>query len=287
MASMPSAGVMGSRTSSVSERAIPTSDHWPQLIAVAGRPDARRHATRASTHAFAHAYAACPGEPSSEATEEKPTHQSRFRVAVTSCSRKAPAALGAHTRSRLSVLRAATRPSSRTAAACTTPRNGSPVSSAAVTSCSATPGEAMSPSHEDDFGAAFEVGKAPPLLVGGTGPAVENDASGAAVDEPARDDHAQPAETAGDDVRAVRTDNRVTLAFAQCRAREPFDVSVLPPPGDHVIATRRLQFRQHCRDHVVRRVHVHQSGAKVRVLIGEDPDEALESADRRIPDSSP
>ena len=53
-----------------------------------------RHATRASSHAFAHAYAACPGEPSSEATEEKATHQSSFRVAVTSCSRKAPGRLG-------------------------------------------------------------------------------------------------------------------------------------------------------------------------------------------------
>ncbi len=54
-ASMPSAGAMGSRTLKVSERATPMSDHWPQLIAVAGKPDARRHATRPSSHALAQA----------------------------------------------------------------------------------------------------------------------------------------------------------------------------------------------------------------------------------------
>ena len=105
---MPSAGAMGSRALKVSERATPMSDHWPQLIVVAGRPDARRHATKASSHALAQAYAACPGEPSRDDVEENPTHQSSSRPAVAACSRKAPAALGAQTRSRLSLLRAAT-----------------------------------------------------------------------------------------------------------------------------------------------------------------------------------
>ena len=64
---------------------------------------------------------------------------------MASCSRKAPAALGVHTRSRLSLLRLATIWSSITAAPWMTPRNGSPVSSAAVTSRSATPGAPISP----------------------------------------------------------------------------------------------------------------------------------------------
>ena len=47
----------------------------------------------------------------------------------------------------------------------------------------------------------------------------------------------EPAETARDYVRPVRKHNRVTLAFTQGRAREPFNISSLPPPGDHIITT--------------------------------------------------
>ena len=58
---MPSAGAIGSRALKVSERATPMSDHWPQLIAMAGRPDARRHATKASSHALAAGVRSLPG----------------------------------------------------------------------------------------------------------------------------------------------------------------------------------------------------------------------------------
>ena len=75
-------------------RATPTSDHGPQLITAAGRPDALRHATRASSHALAHAYAACPGEPNSEATEENPTHQSSSQLALAWCMPQRPDGLG-------------------------------------------------------------------------------------------------------------------------------------------------------------------------------------------------
>ena len=54
-ASVPSVGVMGSRTLRVSERAMPTSDHWPQLMVVAGRPDACRQVARPSSQALAQA----------------------------------------------------------------------------------------------------------------------------------------------------------------------------------------------------------------------------------------
>jgi hypothetical protein len=106
-ASMPSAGAMGSRALKVNDRATPMSDHWPQLIVVAGKFDARRHAAKPSSHALAAAYAPCPGEPRRDDVEEKPTHQSSSRLPVATCNRKAPAALGAQTRSRLSLLRAA------------------------------------------------------------------------------------------------------------------------------------------------------------------------------------
>ena len=122
-ASMPSAGVIVSRTLPTKAWATPTSDHGPQLITAAGRPDALRHATRASSHALAHAYAPCPGEPNSEATEENPSHQSSSQLALAWCIRSAPAALGAQTRSRLSLLIENTRLSSITAAPCTMPRN--------------------------------------------------------------------------------------------------------------------------------------------------------------------
>ncbi len=88
------------------------------------------------------------------------------------------------------------------------------------TSCSATPGCGDIALDEDDFGAAFQVGEVRPLLVGGSASTVENDASGAAVDEPASDDHAQPAETAGDDVRAVRTDDWSRSRVRRSVARE-------------------------------------------------------------------
>ena len=65
---------------------------------------------------------------------------------VAACSRSAPMAFGAHTRSRLSWLRPATIWSSITAAPCIRPRKVSPVSSAAFTSFSATPVAAISPS---------------------------------------------------------------------------------------------------------------------------------------------
>ena len=58
IASTPSAGVIGSSTENRSVLARPTSAHCPQLIAIAGRPAALRHATSPSSHAFAHAYAA-------------------------------------------------------------------------------------------------------------------------------------------------------------------------------------------------------------------------------------
>ena len=52
-ASLPSAGEIGSSALKVSERATPMSDHWPQLIVVAGNPDARRQSTRPSSQALA------------------------------------------------------------------------------------------------------------------------------------------------------------------------------------------------------------------------------------------
>lgn len=54
-ASMPSAGVMVSRTLPTRACATPTSDHGPQLITAAGRPDARRQVTSASSQALAQA----------------------------------------------------------------------------------------------------------------------------------------------------------------------------------------------------------------------------------------
>src|ERR1700760_3706876 len=75
-ASMPSTGEIGSSALKVSDLATPMSDHWPQLIVVAGRPEARRQSTRPSSQALAAAYAPCPGAPSSEEVDEKPTHPS-------------------------------------------------------------------------------------------------------------------------------------------------------------------------------------------------------------------
>ena len=145
-ASMPSAGAMGSRALKVSERATPMSDHWPQLIVVAGRsrcPSPRRPRRRATRSRRRRRPArANPAGTTSKRT--RPTSRVLGRP-WRACSRKAPAALGAQTRSRLSLLRAATIWSSITAAPCTTPRRASPVSSAAVTSRSATPGAAISP----------------------------------------------------------------------------------------------------------------------------------------------
>src|ERR1700742_5121983 len=89
-ASMPSAGEMGSSALNVKLRATPMSDHWPQLIVVAGKPDARRQSTRPSSQALAAAYAPCPGAPSSDDVDEKPTYQSTSLLAVATCSRSAP-----------------------------------------------------------------------------------------------------------------------------------------------------------------------------------------------------
>ncbi|CFR93867.1 Uncharacterised protein [Mycobacterium tuberculosis] len=52
---MPSATLIVSRTLPTKAWATPTSDHGPQLITAAGRPDALRHPTSASSHALAHA----------------------------------------------------------------------------------------------------------------------------------------------------------------------------------------------------------------------------------------
>jgi hypothetical protein len=52
-ASMPSAGEIGSSALKVSERATPMSDHWPQLIVMAGSPAARRQSTSPSSQALA------------------------------------------------------------------------------------------------------------------------------------------------------------------------------------------------------------------------------------------
>ena len=136
--------------------------------------------------------------------------------------------------------------------------------------------------YHDDLGACLQVGKVFSVAVGGIASTVENDARGTAVDEPASDDHAETAETAGDDVRAIRADNRVTLARTECRASEPFDVSALPPPGDHVIVARRLELGGQRRYGVVARVQIDQGGAQVWMLVGEHPDETFERADRRI-----
>ncbi len=73
------------------------------------------------------------------------THQSSSWPTVARWSSRAPVALGRHTFSRRAAERVATVASSTTAAACTTPRSGCPVPSAARTRVSATPGSARSP----------------------------------------------------------------------------------------------------------------------------------------------
>ena len=155
-------------------------------------------------------------------------------MAVAACSRNAPATLGAHTRSMPSRVRAATIPSPVTPAACTTPRNGRPVSSAAATSRSATPAEAISPATKSDLGAICKVGEFPSLIVRRIGSTVEDEPPRAAFGKPPRDDHAQAAQAAGDDVRTIRADNGFAGLMLVCiegRTREPFNISTLRPAG--------------------------------------------------------
>ena len=165
-------------------------------------------------------------------------HPARARPAVTTSTRSRPTsralcrrsrhagaarrlAFGAHTRSRLSWLSPATIWSSSTTALCIRPRNVSPVSSAALTSFSATPGAAMSPEHHRDLGALPEFVDQRLRLLGRFGPAVEHDPAGAAVDQPPGHGQTEPTQTTGENVGAVRPDDRLGLGRAECRAGKP------------------------------------------------------------------
>ena len=81
------------------------------------------------------------------------------------------------------------------------------------------------------------------------------------------------------------------LACIERRTREPFNISALRPPSDHIIARRRLQFPHQRRDDIVRGIQIDEGGVYIR-LAGEDTsrfawkppgtDEAFEGTDRWI-----
>ena len=239
-ASMPSAGVIGSRTLQVSERATPTSDHWPQLIAVAGRPDARSPRDQGVEPRTRARVRRLPGRAQQGATEENPTHQSSSRPAVASCSRNAPVALGAHTRSRLSLLRATTscrrsppRRARLRAADARSPRRPSPVARPLP--------EGDIARHDGDFGPASSSarifrcsseGSLRPLST--TRPAPLSTSQRATT-------MPKPAETAGDDVGGTVANHRLALPGTEFGAQEPFDVPAPGPPGDHIIGIGRAK----------------------------------------------
>ena len=198
----PSAGLMGSRTPSVNERAIPTSDHWPQLIAVAGRPDALRHddqgvepRIRARVRRLPRASPA--GKPP---RKSQPTSRALGWRWLRAAAMR-PAAFGAQTRSRLSLLRRGHQ---------TVVDHGRRMHDSTQRQSGLFGGRHQSfghsgrgdiPLYDNDLGAAFAARQGPlPLLVRGIAATVEHDAAGTAVDQPASDDHAETAETAGDDV---------------------------------------------------------------------------------------
>ena len=105
-AAMPSAGVMAPtpcswiRRSRSSRAAAPISAHAPQLMLSAGRPAARRWCASASRYALAAAWLPWPGEPSSEATEEKRTKKSSSSSRVSACSDQPPATFAPMTRAK-------------------------------------------------------------------------------------------------------------------------------------------------------------------------------------------
>src|SRR6201999_2115373 len=102
-------------------------------IVVAGRPWARRQWVKESSQLLAAAYALWPGAPTRAAAEENEQNQSSGCPVVAVCKFQAPQALGDHSCSITSSVRLTRVASSATAAACSTPRNGSPVAVAAVT----------------------------------------------------------------------------------------------------------------------------------------------------------
>ena len=81
--------------------------------------------------------------------------------------------------------------------------------------------------NDRDLCAFFQLRQDRPLLIGGLGSTVQDNAPGAAVDEPAGNDQTDTAETAGDDVGAVRSDDRLLFTCTERRARKTFDISVL------------------------------------------------------------
>ena len=84
-------------------------------------------------------------EPTRAAAEENEQNQSNGCAAVASCRCQAPCTLGAQSRSMSSSVMLAKVASSTTAAACSTPRSGSPVAVAVATNRCAVPAWAMSP----------------------------------------------------------------------------------------------------------------------------------------------
>ena len=155
---------------------------------------------------------------------------------VTTCRRSAPIAFGAHTRSRLSWLRPATIWSSSTTALCIRPRNVSPVSSAALTSFSATPGAAISPSttaiwarcpSSSISACASSDGSDRPLST--TRPAPLS-TSQRAMAKPS------PRRPPVMNVGAVRPNDRLGLGRAECRAGKPLYVTLFAAPADDVVA---------------------------------------------------
>ena len=116
--------------------------------------------------------------------------------------------------------------------------------------------------HNDDVSLAFELSKVAPQLVRRGSPTVENDdTSSAAVDKPAGHCHADTAEPAGDDVRAIRAHYRVAPERRKCAARESRSTYARRPPGDHVIAARRLEFGGQRRNRIAGPIQIEQSGA--------------------------
>ena len=142
------------RSSAVSaiDAARPISAHAPHAIAVAGRPSARRQWVNKSSQLFAAELAPWPGLPSRAAAEENEQNQSSGCPSVALCRCHAPYTLGAQSRSMCSSLMLVRVASSTTAAACSTPRSGSPVAVATSTHLAAVAASAMFPHSTSNIG---------------------------------------------------------------------------------------------------------------------------------------
>ena len=153
------------------------------------------------------------------AAEEKEQNQSSGSPAVAWCRCQAPCTLGAQSRSMSSSVMLARVASSTTAAACSTPRSGSPVAVAAATSRAAVSGSAMLP-HSTSISAPEARIRAMVFCDLGTrlGATGEHDPPTTLRGHHRGKEQPEAAQAAGDEVGAVAAEDRGPLGRYHHRA---------------------------------------------------------------------